>query len=235
LEPEALDLDVASLHQAFVRGLRAAGGEIRQNAGVESLARTNGTWSIIAGENRLEADVVVNAAGAWGDLIAAMAGARPIGLEPMRRTAFMVPGNLSYRRWPLVGDTDNNFYFRTDGPQILCSLAEENLSDPEDARPDEVDIAIAIDRINAATTLDVKVVRSSWTGLRTFAPDRAMVVGWDPEVDGFFWLVGQGGTGIQTAPAAGQLAADLITTGEAGAHLQTHAVDVSGLSPGRFS
>lgn len=235
LEPEALDLDVAGLHQAFVRGLRAAGGEIRPTARVESLAKSAMKWSITAGADHLEADVIVNAAGAWADTVAITAGADPLGLEPRRRTAFMVPGNLAYRHWPLVGDTDNDFYFRPDGTQLLCSLAEEKISEPEDARPDELDIALAIDRINEATTIGIRSVRSSWTGLRTFAPDRAMVIGWDPRVEGFFWLAGQGGTGIQTAPAAGQLTADLIIGGQPSAHLQAHGVDVTGLSPDRFS
>ena len=127
------------------------------------------------------------------------------------------------------------FYFRPDGTQLLCSLAEEKISEPEDARPDELDIALAIDRINEATTIGIRSVRSSWTGLRTFAPDRAMVIGWDPRVEGLFWLAGQGGTGIQTAPAAGQLTADLIVDGQPSPHLQAHGVDVAGLSPSRFS
>lgn len=235
LEPEALDLDVAGLHQAFVRGLRAAGGEIRHTTRAESLTRNANTWSIEAGNDTLAADVLVNAAGAWADAVAAMAGADPIGLEPRRRTAFMVPGNIAYRDWPLVGDTDNLFYFRPDGTQLLCSLAEEKISEPEDARPDELDIALAIDRINEATTIGIRSVRSSWTGLRTFAPDRAMVIGWDPRVEGFFWLAGQGGTGIQTAPAAGELTADLIIGDRPSAHLQGHGVDLAGLSPDRFA
>lgn len=235
LEPEALDLDVAGLHQAFVRGLRAAGGEIRHTARVESLTRDASKWSIRAGADDLEADVIVNAAGAWADTVARIAGADPLGLEPRRRTAFMVPGDLAYRDWPLVGDTDNDFYFRPDGTQLLCSLAEEKISEPEDARPDELDIALAIDRINEATTIGIRSVRSSWTGLRTFAPDRAMVIGWDPRVEGFFWLAGQGGTGIQTAPAAGQLTSDLIINGRPSSHLQAHQVDLDGLSPNRFS
>ncbi|MGI8517525.1 MAG: NAD(P)/FAD-dependent oxidoreductase [Acidimicrobiia bacterium] len=235
LEPEALDLDVAGLHQAFVRGLRAAGGDIRSSTRVDRVERNDNTWSITAGADELAADVIVDAAGAWGDVVAVMAGAPPIGLKPMRRTAFMVPGDLAYRNWPLVGDTDNDFYFRPDGSQVLCSLAEEKVSEPEDARPDELDIALAIDRINTATTLGIRTVRSAWTGLRTFAPDRAMVIGWDPEVAGFFWLVGQGGTGIQTAPAAGRLTADLITTGQVSPELADQGVDVAGLGPGRFT
>ena len=146
----------------------------------------------------------------------------------------MVPGNLAYREWPLTCDVDNQFYFRPDGQQLLCSLAEENRSDPEDARPNEIDIALAIDRINRATSLEIRTVRSSWTGLRTFAPDRAMVIGFDPSVDGFFWLVGQGGTGIQTAPAAGELAASLLATGELPSGYLEEEIDLAALSPARF-
>ena len=164
-EPEALDLDVAALHQAFVRAFRKSGGEIVLSAPVVELKQTGTTWLVQAGAHQLEADKVVNAAGAWGDRVAVLAGARPIGLEPRRRTAFMVPGNLAFREWPLTCDVDNHFYFRPDGSQLLCSLAEENLSDPEDARPDELDIALAIDRINRATSLEIRTVRSAWTGL----------------------------------------------------------------------
>ena len=161
LEPEALDLDVAGLHQAFVRGLRREGGEVRLSSPVTKLSRDNSHWKIEMGADRLMADMVVNAAGAWGDVVGEMAGASPVGLVPMRRTAFMVPGDQAYRHWPLVCDADNQFYFRPDGTQLLCSLAEERVSAPEDARPDERDIALAIDRINTATTLDKRMTASS--------------------------------------------------------------------------
>ncbi|MGH8957866.1 MAG: NAD(P)/FAD-dependent oxidoreductase [Acidimicrobiia bacterium] len=235
LEPEALDLDVAGLHQAFVRGFRRAGGEVRVSAPVTGLERAGSPWTVIAGGDEIRADVVVNAAGAWGDEIGVMAGAKPVGLVPMRRTAFTVPGDSAYRLWPLVADADNQFYFRPDGTQLLCSLAEERASPPEDARPDEVDIALAIERINEATTLGIRTVRASWTGLRTFVVDRAMVIGFDPRVEGFFWLVGQGGTGIQTAPAAALLAAGLIATGSPPPALDRYDIDLAGLSPRRLT
>lgn len=235
IEPEALDLDVAGLHQAFVRGFRRGGGKVRVSAPVQRLQRSASQWIVSAGDEEIRCDVVVNAAGAWGDEIGSMAGARPVGLVPMRRTAFTVPGNDAYRHWPLVADADNQFYFRPDGTQLLCSLAEERVSPPEDARPDEVDIALAIERINEATTLGIRTVRASWTGLRTFVADRAMVIGFDPLVEDFFWLVGQGGTGIQTAPAAALLAAGLITTGSLPSALEEFEVDVDGLSPRRIA
>jgi D-arginine dehydrogenase len=234
-EPESLDLDVAGLHQAFVRGLRRYGGEVRVSSPVTGLDRPGSQWTVASGSDQIRVDVVVNAAGAWGDEIAGLAEAKPVGLVPMRRTAFTVPGESAYRHWPLVADADNQFYFRPDGSQLLCSLAEERASPPEDARPDEVDIALAIERINLATTLGIRVVRSSWTGLRSFVADRAMVIGFDPLIDGFFWLVGQGGTGIQTAPAAALLTAGLITSGAPTAPLLEFGVDVAGLSPARLT
>lgn len=233
-EPEPVDIDVASIHQAFVRGMRSAGAEIVTRAPITRIERANGRWEALTGDQTLTAEVIVNAAGAWCDVVAKTAGARPVGLQPLRRTAFMVPGSRDYASWPLVCDVDNEFYLRPDGVQMLCSLADETLTDPRDARPEEIDIALAIERINRATTLDIRTVRSSWAGLRTFAPDRAMVIGFDPVVDGFFWLAGQGGTGIQTAPAAGRLTAALIDDREPPTDLIEHGLDQEALSPRRF-
>ncbi|MGH3118193.1 MAG: NAD(P)/FAD-dependent oxidoreductase [Gaiellales bacterium] len=233
-EPEPVDLDVAAIHQAFVRGMRAAGADVITKAPITGITRRAGQWDVAVGDQIVRAEVVVNAAGAWCDVVAAMAGARPIGLQPMRRTAFMVPGSTAYADWPLVCDVDNEFYFRPDGVQILCSLADETPTDPYDARPEEIDIALAIERINIATTLGIRTVRSSWAGLRSFAPDRAMVIGFDPEADRFFWLAGQGGTGIQSAPAAGRLTAALVEGKDAPEDLTEFGLDLDKLSPGRF-
>lgn len=145
----------------------------------------------------------------------------------------MVPGRESFAGWPLVADVDNDFYFRPDGTQLLCSLADETPSEPGDVRPDDVDIALAIERINRATTLQIRTVRSAWAGLRSFVPDRAMVIGHDPIVPTFFWLAGQGGTGIQTAPAAGELTAALIGGGPLPSRLVEAGLDLPALSPGR--
>jgi len=233
-EPEALDLDVAAIHQGFVRGMRAAGAALFTRSRVSALRYRDGRWLIKADDRELQADVIVNAAGAWCDRLGAMAGAMTIGLRPMRRTAFMVPGDGAWSGWPLVSNADNEFYFRPDGSQLLCSLAEETPTDPCDARPEQTDIALAIDRINTHTTLDVRVVRSAWTGLRSFVADRAMVIGFDPVAPRFFWLAGQGGTGIQTAPAAGELTAALITNGEPPQRLLELGVDVGALTPTRL-
>jgi D-arginine dehydrogenase len=163
-----------------------------------------------------------------------MAGIEPLGLQPMRRTAFMVPGDEAFLRWPLVVDVDHNFYFRPDGVQLLCSLAEEKPSEPTDPRPEMEDVALAIERINEATTLDIRTVNSQWTGLRTFAPDGDLVIGEEPTADGFFWLVGQGGTGIMTSPAYGSLLASQVLGHPISEDLRRAGVDPATTSPDRF-
>ena len=231
-EPNALDIDVAALHQAFVRIARRAGAELRLSSPVTGLARKGQGWLVSTPGGDLECTAVVNASGAWGDVVAGLAGIEPVGLQPMRRTAFMVPGDHSYAAWPFVVDVDQLFYFRPDSAQILCSLAEESPSPPLDPRPDMADVALAIERINEATTLDIRSVNSQWTGLRTFAPDREMVIGEEPTAPGFFWLVGQGGTGIQTAPAYGALIASQVL--DSGLPPGLSGVDPAVTSPARF-
>ena len=210
VEPDSADIDVGALHQAFVRGFRRAGGQIATSTRVDAATPDGDGWRLETTDGPVGADVVVNCAGAWGDVVATTAGVEPVGLQPMRRTAFMVDGpGLDTTGWAFVGDIDLDWYLRDDGPQMLCSLAEENPSDPCDPKPEEVDVALAIERLNEATTLDIRSVNSAWVGLRTFAPDRSMVIGPDPNQPTFVWCVGQGGTGIQTAPGAGQLTAEL--------------------------
>ena len=210
VEPDSADIDVGALHQAFVRGFRRAGGQIATSTRVDAATPDGDGWRLDTTDGPVGADVVVNCAGAWGDMVATTAGVEPVGLQPMRRTAFMVDGpGLDTTGWAFVGDIDLDWYLRDDGPQMLCSLAEENPSEPCDPKPEEVDVALAIERLNEATTLDIRSVNSAWVGLRTFAPDRSMVIGPDPNQPTFVWCVGQGGTGIQTAPGAGRLTAEL--------------------------
>lgn len=228
-ESDAADIDVAAVHQSFVRTFRAHGGTIVTSARVVGLGRST-KWSITTARGDVySAETVVNAAGAWCDVIADLAGARPLGLVPKRRTVFMVSAPDNSERWPMTVDADHTFYFKPDGAQLLCSPADETPTEPCDARPEEIDIALAIERINEITTLGIRSVRSSWAGLRSFVPDGGMVIGFDGEMDGFFWLAGQGGTGIQTAPAAGALAADLV----AGRRPRS-GIDPEPFSPGRF-
>lgn len=233
-EPSGADIDVAGLHQAFVRIASKHGTEIETSSPVTAIDSENGRWSVTAGRHRQTCEVIVNASGAWGDVIARMAGVAPIGLQPMRRTAFMVPGGHESSGWPMVVEVDEDFYFRPDGVQFLCSLAEEVPSEPTDARPRMEDVALAIEKINTATTLEIRTVNSQWTGLRTFAPDRSLVVGEDPLAPGFWWLVGQGGVGIQTSPAYGALLASLALGLPLPASLSDAGVDPTLTSPSRF-
>lgn len=233
-EPSAADIDVAALHQAFVRLARRNNAEIRTSSPVTALRRTRNGWRVTTLGGDLECVAVVNASGAWGDQVAVLAGVEPIGLQPLRRTAFMVPGDEAYSGWPLVADVDHGYYFRPDGTQLLCSLAEETPSQPEDPRPRMEDVALAIERINTATKLDIRTVNSQWTGLRTFSPDRDLVIGEEPTAPGFFWLVGQGGTGIATSPAYGALVASQVVGADVPPGLATAGVDPLKTLPDRF-
>ena len=233
LESDCADIDVGALHQAYVRGLRRAGGRIAVSTRVDAARPDGDGWRIDTTDGEMIADVVVNAAGAWGDEVAAAAGVEPIGLQPCRRTAFMVNGpGVDTTGWAFTADVEHRWYVKDDGPQMLCSLGEETPLEPCDVRPEEADVALAIERINAATTLGIRSVNSAWAGLRTFAPDRSLVIGPDPERPSFVWCVGQGGCGIQTSAAAGRLTADLALGGAPSALFA--GADVSGLLPGRL-
>ncbi len=237
IEPGSSDIDVSALHQSFVRAFTAAGGRIETTTRVDAArpAPSGRGWVIETTAGDRHADLVVNAAGAWGDVVAARAGIEPVGLVPKRRTAFMVASRWpDSAEWPMAAEAELTWYLKPDGTQFLCSPADETPSEPVDAKPEEIDVALAIDRINEATTLDIRSVRSSWAGLRTFAPDGSMVLGPDPDEASFIWCVGQGGTGIQTSPAAGRLVADLALSGRPGPTFDGIDLDVAGLDPARF-
>ena len=234
LEPSGADIDVAALHQAYVRVARSNDVEILPDTPVTSIDRSGSGWKLTAGDHSMVVGALVNASGAWGDQVAEMAGVEPLGLQPMRRTAFMVPGNIEHAHLPMVVDVDENWYLKPDGVQHLCSLAEEVPSEPMDVKPRMEDVALAIERINEATTIDIRTVNSQWCGLRTFSPDRDLVIGDDPTAPGFFWLVGQGGIGIQTSPAYGSLLASLVTETALSPALRDAGVDQERTSPARF-
>ena len=212
LEPNGADIDVHALHQAYLRRLRRNGGQLFADAEVIEIRRSAGAWQVRTATGAYSAPVLVNAAGAWADHLAGVAGVPAIGLVPHRRTALIVaaPALAGVADWPAVIDADEQFYFKPDAGMLLLSPADETPSPPCDAQPEDLDVALAIDRIQRATTLDVQSVRRKWAGLRSFVADRSPVIGFDPQAEGFFWLAGQGGYGIQTAPAAARLAASLI-------------------------
>jgi len=228
MEPDAADVDVAALHQGYLRLFRAAGGTLVTNADVKDLLYREGQWRLTTPSGEYRAKIVVNAAGAWADTIASKAGSTPLGIQPRRRTVVLVelPPRLAPDEWPMVIDIDENFYLKPDAGLLLISPADETPVAPCDVQPEEYDVAIAIDRIEQATTLNVTRIRKRWAGLRSFAPDRSPVIGFDAALPGFFWLAGQGGYGIQTAPAASRFAAALLRgeqpprdMAEIGAHL----------------
>ncbi len=209
LELGSSDIDVMALHAGFIRGLRRAGGRVRTSAGVVAVDPSAQGWRARTASETLSAPVLVNAAGAWADELAGLAGVAPAGLQPLHRTAFLatLPEGMNARGWPLVEDLGERWYFKPEGDGLLCSPADATPAPPGDARARDEDVALAIERINEVTTLGLRHVRSAWAGLRTFAPDRIPVVGPDPDAPGFVWLAGLGGFGIMTAPALGMLAA----------------------------
>jgi D-arginine dehydrogenase len=236
LDPDAMDIDVDALHQGFVRGARARGAIIKTNSRLAAVERVAGVWSVNLGEDSVSAPVLVNAAGAWADEVAEKCGALRIGLQPLRRTALLVdpPTGVDIRDWPAVIDADEMFYFKPDAGKLLLSPADETPDKPGDAQPDDLDIAVAVERVQMALDINVQRVRHSWAGLRTFAPDRAPVVGFDPRTTGFFWCAGQGGYGIQSAPALARTAAALAKRASIPADVAEQGLKAEDLSPGRF-
>jgi D-arginine dehydrogenase len=237
LEPDCADIDVHALHQGYLRLFKKRDGRLINNAPVHSLAYANGGWNVQAGTGSLTASVVVNAAGAWADEVAGLAGIARIGLTPRRRTAMLIdaPPDISIGGWPFVNDIDEQFYFKPDAGSIFLSPADETPAEPGDAQPEEWDIAAAVDRIEQATTLQVRRLKARWAGLRTFAPDRTPVVGYSPSAPAFFWLAGQGGYGIQTAPALSRAAAALVLGSALPDDLTAQGLEAAAMSPQRFA
>ena len=212
-EASCADIEVAAFHDSCLRAVRRQGGLVRTDAALQSAQALPDGWRVETSAGAIEAAVMVNAAGAWGDQVAIRSGVQPIGLEPRRRTVVQLRiGRSGLRDLPFVTDSHQSFYFKGEGDTSVwvCPL-DEALVEPCDAAPDEFDVATAIDRFEQAVDWPVEAVERKWAGLRTFAPDRAMKFGFDPEAMRFFWCVGQGGMGIQTAPAASMLCASLIT------------------------
>lgn len=233
-EPACSDIDVGRLHAAYLRAAKRGGAVLVTRAPLTSARRADGGWEVAAGGETIRASLIVNAAGAWADGVAATCGAAPLGIQPYRRTVLQlrlgvpVPAEL-----PLVVHVGGQFYFKgaSEG-RIWLTPHDETPSAPCDAAPEELDVALAIDRLQAVVDWPIAAVERKWAGLRSFAPDRAPVFGADPQVPGFVWCAGQGGFGIQTAPA---IAALLAT--ELGAPLPTGAigeVDPAPYAPSRF-
>lgn len=235
-EPGAMDVDVHALHRGFLRQLTAGGGRVACDEEVIGLSHTGGRWRVATHRRAYDAEIVVNAAGAWADELARIAGVTPLGLTPRRRTAVLVdpPADIDVASWPMVIDAAESFYFKPDAGKILVSPADETESAPCDAQPDDFDVAVAIDRFETATCHAVQRLGQRWAGLRTFTPDREPVAGYAPDAPGFFWLVGQGGYGIQTAPALARAAAAILTGRALSAELRAAGLEAAHFSPARL-
>jgi D-arginine dehydrogenase len=234
-EPGCADIDVAALHAAFLRRFRSRGGEIRARSRLVSARRHGDEWRVaLAGGEELTASVIVNAAGAWADGVAESCGVSPLGIAPKRRTMVQLRvGRSGLKDLPLVNDSEGNFYFKGEADSsIWLSPHDEIATDPCDAAPEEIDVATAIDRFEGVVDWPVERIERSWAGLRSFAPDRVPVYGFDADVPAFFWCAGQGGFGIQTSPAAGKMAAALLL-GEEPDNSVAH-IDPAPFSPERF-
>ncbi len=237
LDPLAMDIDVHALHQGFLRTLRQSGGTLRTRAEVSAARLHNGQWQVVlANGEALKAPVVINAAGAWAEQVGQLFGAQTIGLVPHRRSAFTfrAPEGIAIADWPVVSSLDESWYFKPDAGVLLGSPANADPTTAHDVLPEEIDIASAIHRIEAATELTIRRPIRTWAGLRSFVPDGELVIGWDRKQHGFFWLAAQGGYGIQSAPGASELAAALVLGQPLPEQLQRQQVDPAAVSPLRL-
>jgi D-arginine dehydrogenase len=233
LEPDAADIDVNELHLGYLRAVRAHGGRIVCGAEASTIEHSSGQWEVSDGERGFRAPLLVNAAGAWVDEVAARAGVAALGIEPRRRSAFLfeAPAGVDFARWPLVIDADETFYFKPDAGLLLGSCANADPVAPHDVVPEEIDIALGIHRIEAATTLRIRRPVRTWAGLRSFVADGDLVGGFAPGAPGFFWLAAQGGYGIQTSAAMGQACASLALGHPLPAPLQDAGIGAAMLAP----
>jgi D-arginine dehydrogenase len=233
----AADIEVHELHQGYLRLLASRRGILTTRAQVVRLDRSAGSWSVTTAADTFRAPVIVNAAGAWADEIGRLAGAIDIGLQPRRRTACLLkpPAEYHVHEWPMLADAEEQFYLKPDAGMLLLSPADETLCDPGDVQPDEMDIALAVDRIERATTLNVTRITHKWAGIRSFVADRSPVVGYDPGLPGFFWHAALGGYGIQTAPALSRAAAALVMRRGIEDDLVSFGVTEAALSPSRLT
>jgi D-arginine dehydrogenase len=236
LEPGAADIDVNALHQGFLRGLKARGGELVCGAGVDAVSRVADGWEVRVGERCWRAAVLVDAAGAWADVLAHMAGVRPVGLQPKRRSAFTFapPDGVDPRPWPAVIAFDESWYIKPDAGALIGSPANADPVEPHDVQPEEWDIAVAIDRIQTGTELSIRRPTRTWAGLRSFVADGDLVGGPAPDDPAFCWVAAQGGYGIQTCAAMGEACAALARGAPIPAHLAAHGIDAAMLSPARL-
>lgn len=234
-EPDCMDIDTNALLAGYLKMLRARGGQLVTNGKVEALKCSNGRWTVSTPAGTFEAPVVVNAAGGWVQQIAALAGLSYRNVVPFRRTAvvFDPPAGSDVRTWPMTFDVAETFYFKPEAGRIMVSPVDMAESEPCDAQADELEVAIAIDRIHRFTTMEVHSVKHKWGGLRTFAADHEPIIGSDPEAPSFIWLAGQGGNGVMAGAAAARLAASFALNTAIPADIAALGITAENVSPGR--
>ena len=235
LDEDSCDIDVDRLHQRFLRGAKRQGAQLFVDAGVGAIEISNGRWEISTASQRFTAPTLVNAAGAWADGLAVLAGIKPLGLQPCRRSAFTFtpPTGIDCRAWPCVADIDERFYFKPESGVLLGSPANADPVAAHDVVPEEVDIATGIAHIEEATVLRIRRPLRTWAGLRSFVPNGELVGGFDAAQPGFFWCCGQGGYGIQTGVAMGQACAARILGTAMPEHIAEQGLGFSDLAPKR--
>ena len=231
------DIEVHELHQGYLRLLQSRCGVLTTGAHVTHLERSRGFWSVTTARDTFRAKVVVNAAGPWAGEIGSLAGAINVDLQPRKRTACLIkpPPGYMVQEWPMLVDAEEEFYLKPDAGMLLLSPADESICDPCDVQPDDIDIAVAVDRIERATTLNVQRVTHKWAWTRSFVTDRSPVVGFDPHQPEFFWHAALGGYGIQTAPALSRVAAALVMGRSIEHDLLAFGVTEIALSPTRLT
>ena len=235
-DPDSQEIDVAALHQGYLKLAKQNGAELKLNAAVTELINSENHWQIKTKDKIFSAKVIVNAAGAWADKVAQMAAVKPVGLVPKKRTVAVVPieKSIDVNDWPLVVDIDEEFYFKPEGGNLLLSPADETPVEPMDAYTEMMDVAVAVERVTAVLDIEIKQVSHEWAGLRTFVEDKSPVIGFDSENSSFFWLAGQGGYGIQMAPACAKLAASLMLGEKPSESLLAFGFEISTVLPQRI-
>lgn len=236
LDTQTGDLDVDLIHRGYLRLFKERGGSLLLSSPLVSAAQHDATWRARCGSTEIEAVTIINAAGAWGDEVAKLCGAQPIGLQAKRRSIGVVPmpAGLEFAHWPMVMNVGETWYAKPQSGKLIVSSAEATPVDPHDAYADDMAIAEGVDRLMQATTLDVQRLDHSWGGLRTFAPDGKPVIGFDPSTEGFFWLVGQGGYGIQSCPALSVTAANMARSLAIPKDIIDLGLDTADILPDRF-
>ncbi|MBX8622254.1 FAD-binding oxidoreductase [Pseudomonas glycinae] len=237
-DPTASDIDTDALHQGYLRGIRRNNGQVQTDCEVLGLSRdADGIWHVQTNGQTFSAHIVINAAGAWADKIGALAGAKPLGLQPKRRAAFIFAGpeGVDIHHWPMLVSLDESFYMKPDAGMFLGSPANADPVEPHDVQPEELDIAMGIYQIEEATTVTIRRPTRTWAGLRSFVADGDLLSGFDPQVPGLFWVAAQGGYGIQTSPAMGMASAALVRGESLPDHLKQFGLTAAMLAPARLA